>query len=120
MAVALKGEAMLLVPNVTNSHFVDEPVNGNSLGPFERVANLEPLGPADLGKETLVHGRYHRFAPALHASIFKRQHLNTANSLGKRDYDDGKGRPTTSAGTAAFPSDIASTLDPTELNPRFT
>ena len=111
---------MLLDPHVTHSHFVDELVNGHSFGPFERVENLEPLGAADLGKQTLVHGRYHRFAPTLHASIFKRQHLNTANSLGKRDYDDGNGRPTTSAGTAAFPSDIASTLDPTELNPRFT
>jgi hypothetical protein len=59
-------------------------------------------------------------APTLHVSIFKRQHLNTANSLGNRDYDDGNGRSTTSAGMAAFPSDIASSLDPTELKPRFT
>src|ERR1700730_8039216 len=53
--IAMKGQAMLLDPHVTHLHFLHELVDRHPLRALERIENLEPLRPADLCYEALIH-----------------------------------------------------------------
>src|ERR1700730_7149078 len=77
ITIPLQGEAMLLDPHVTHSHFFDELVHGHAFSALERVENFKPLRAADLREQSLVHGCYHNIAWTLHALIFKRQYLKS-------------------------------------------
>jgi hypothetical protein len=48
--IPFQREAMLLDPHVTHLHPGDEFVDGEALGAFQGVKNLQALGAADFGK----------------------------------------------------------------------
>lgn len=50
ITVAFQRQAMLLDAHVAHLHSRDQLVDGKSLGPFQRVKDLEPLGTANFGK----------------------------------------------------------------------
>ena len=50
VAIALKGEAMLLDAHVAHAHFVDELIDGESASPFERIQIFKTLCAADFGE----------------------------------------------------------------------
>src|SRR6266404_8220475 len=57
IAVSLESEAVLLDAHVAHLHFFDELVNGHAAAAFEGIQNFEPLSPADVCKQTLIHER---------------------------------------------------------------
>src|SRR6202040_1539892 len=56
ITVALQGEAMLFDAHVTHPHAIDQFVDRESAAAFERIYNFEPLRPADLCQQSLIHG----------------------------------------------------------------
>ena len=75
---------MLFDAHVAHLHPVNELVDRHAPGALERIKNFQPLGAADLSKQSLVHGGENGEATlTLHAPIFKRQHRNHASTGGK-------------------------------------